>query len=54
MVWLLDEEYDRVHRAVHMTEKGTDLQPLKIRYHGICIGMATGTVYPKPDGVFLY
>jgi hypothetical protein len=34
MVWLLDEEYDRVHRAVHMTEKGTDLQPLKIRYHG--------------------
>ncbi|KAK1697482.1 hypothetical protein QYE76_014179 [Lolium multiflorum] len=34
MVWLLDEEYDRLHRAVHMTEKGTDLQPLKIRYHG--------------------
>ncbi|KAK1683943.1 hypothetical protein QYE76_044791 [Lolium multiflorum] len=34
MVWLLDEEYDRVHRAVHMTERGTDLHPLKIRYHG--------------------
>ncbi|KAK1669687.1 hypothetical protein QYE76_057846 [Lolium multiflorum] len=34
MVWLLDEEYDREHRAVHMTERGTDLHPLKIRYHG--------------------
>ncbi|XP_071684994.1 protein MAIN-LIKE 1-like [Lolium perenne] len=34
MVWLLDEEYDRMHRAVHMTERGTDLHPLKIRYHG--------------------
>ena len=34
MVWLLDEEYDREHRAVHMTERETDLHPLKIRYHG--------------------
>ncbi|KAK1610855.1 hypothetical protein QYE76_034528 [Lolium multiflorum] len=34
MVWLLDQEYDRDHRAVHMTERTTDLHPLKIRYHG--------------------
>ncbi|XP_047058118.1 protein MAINTENANCE OF MERISTEMS-like [Lolium rigidum] len=34
MVWLLDQEYDRNHRAFHMTETGTDLHPLKIRYHG--------------------
>nr|XP_051229243.1 protein MAIN-LIKE 1-like [Lolium perenne] len=34
MVWLLDQEYDRNHRAFHMTERGTDLHPLKIRYHG--------------------
>ncbi|KAK1653353.1 hypothetical protein QYE76_071158 [Lolium multiflorum] len=34
MMWLLDEEYDRDHRAVHMTERSTDLHPLKIRYHG--------------------
>nr|XP_051212425.1 uncharacterized protein LOC127330136 [Lolium perenne] len=34
MVWLIDQEYDRDHRAFHMTERRTDLQPLKIRYHG--------------------
>ncbi|KAK1606857.1 hypothetical protein QYE76_030530 [Lolium multiflorum] len=34
MVWLLDQEYDRDHRAFHMTERRTDLHPLKIRYHG--------------------
>lgn len=34
MVWLLDQEYERDHRAVHMTERTTDLHPLKIRYHG--------------------
>ncbi|KAK1684504.1 hypothetical protein QYE76_045352 [Lolium multiflorum] len=34
MVWLLDEEYERDHRVVHMTERTTDLHPLKIRYHG--------------------
>ncbi|XP_071685449.1 serine/threonine-protein phosphatase 7 long form homolog [Lolium perenne] len=34
MVWLLDQEYDRDHRALHMTERTMDLHPLKIRYHG--------------------
>ncbi|XP_071683161.1 uncharacterized protein [Lolium perenne] len=34
MVWLLDQEYDRDHRAFHMTENRRVLQPLKIRYHG--------------------
>ncbi|XP_051189852.1 protein MAIN-LIKE 1-like [Lolium perenne] len=34
MVWLLDQEYDRDHRAFHMTERTMDLHPLKIRYHG--------------------
>ncbi|XP_047051686.1 uncharacterized protein LOC124657125 [Lolium rigidum] len=34
MVWLLDQEYDSDRRAFHMTERRTDLHPLKIRYHG--------------------
>ncbi|XP_051221810.1 protein MAIN-LIKE 1-like [Lolium perenne] len=34
MVYLLDIEYDKDHRAFHMTKKRTDLHPLKIRYHG--------------------
>ncbi|KAM0900803.1 hypothetical protein ACQ4PT_020376 [Festuca glaucescens] len=34
MVWLLDDYYDREHRAYHQAELGKVLEPLKIRYHG--------------------
>ena len=34
MVYLIDHEYDKDHRAFHMTERGRVLHPLKIRYHG--------------------
>ncbi|KAK1610711.1 hypothetical protein QYE76_034384 [Lolium multiflorum] len=53
MVWLLDEEYDREHRAVHMTERGTDLHPLKIRYH-VTVDMAYDeryTEFIQPTGL---
>ncbi|KAM0871141.1 hypothetical protein ACQ4PT_039542 [Festuca glaucescens] len=34
MVWLLDDYYDREHRAYHIADLGKVLEPLKIRYHG--------------------
>ncbi|XP_047078928.1 protein MAIN-LIKE 1-like, partial [Lolium rigidum] len=47
MVWLLDQEYDRDHRAFHMTEKRTVLQPLKIRYHGTVSEMSYDERYTE-------
>ncbi|KAM0861777.1 hypothetical protein ACQ4PT_045678 [Festuca glaucescens] len=34
MVWLLDDYYDREHRAYHIADLGKVLEPLKLRYHG--------------------
>ncbi|KAK1669189.1 hypothetical protein QYE76_057348 [Lolium multiflorum] len=34
MTWLLDDYYDRQHRAYHIADLGKVLEPFKIRYHG--------------------
>ncbi|XP_071683393.1 uncharacterized protein [Lolium perenne] len=54
MVYLIDHEYDKDHRAFHMKERGEVLHPLKIRYHGTITDMSYDeryTEFLQPTGL---